>query len=73
MRPRPTNAARTGRSYGVKVTGVRVSCCNSIVLPAGSLIQTCTVPPPCTARSESIPGDWSSAIAASRSATATQW
>jgi hypothetical protein len=27
------------------------SCCSSIVFPAGSLIQICTVPAPCTARS----------------------
>ncbi len=57
---------------GHEAHAVRVSCCSSMVLPAGSTIQICTVCSPCSARLYSIPRASSSAIATSRSSTATQ-
>ena len=41
---------------------VRVSCWSSMVLPAGSVIQICTTPSPCTPRTYSMPRASSSAI-----------
>lgn len=41
----------TGRVFPGERHQGRVSCCSSIVFPAGSLIQICTVFSPCTARS----------------------
>lgn len=63
-----TPAERSGRS------GHRErepSCWSSTVLPAGSVTQTCTTSP-CLPRRYSTPAASSSAMAASRSATATQ-
>ncbi len=68
----PDEGRAHGTVVGSEAHGVRVSCCSSMVLPAGSAIQIWTMPSPWTPRVYSMPRASSSRIAPTRSSTATQ-